>query len=149
RPVAYDSPDHRFPTGTRRDNSRNRRFNVKLYQLLGRHMPRVGPRGAWVYWPNIDLKVLDIGCAGGGFVKDCLDDGYLAVGLEGSDYSKKRNRAEWATIPDYLFTCDVTKDFDVVLRDGGGERRILFDAVTAWEVMEHIAERDLPKVAEN
>jgi hypothetical protein len=149
RPVAYDSPDHQIPTGTRRDNSRNWRFNVKLYQLLGRRMPRVGPRGAWVYWPNIDLKILDLGCSGGGFVKDCLDDGFLAVGLEGSDYSKKWNRAEWATVPGYLFTCDVTKDFDVLLQDDGGERRILFDAVTAWEVMEHIAERDLPKVAEN
>src|SRR5215468_10939781 len=80
RAVAFESPDHLFPTGTRRDNSRNWRFNVKLYQLLGRRMPRIGPRGAWVYWPNIQLKILDLGCSGGGFVKDCLDDGYFAVG---------------------------------------------------------------------
>jgi hypothetical protein len=149
RGVAFESPDHQFPTGTRRDNSRNWRFNVKLYQLMGRKMPRIGPRGAWVYWPNIELKILDLGCSGGGFVKDCLDDGYLAIGLEGSDYSKKRRRAEWATIPDYLFTCEITKPFDVMSRDGAGERQILFDSVTSWEVMEHIAERDIPCVAEN
>lgn len=149
RPVAYESPDHLIPTGTRRDNSRNWRFNVKLYQLLGRSMPRIGPRGAWVYWPNFDFKILDLGCSGGGFVKDCLDDGYLAVGLEGSDYSKKRRRAEWATIPDNLFTCDITRNFDLLMEDDAGQRRILFDAVTAWEVMEHIAEKDLPRLAEN
>jgi cyclopropane fatty-acyl-phospholipid synthase-like methyltransferase len=112
-------------------------------------MPRIGPRGAWVYWPNIDLAILDLGCSGGGFVKDCVDDGYVAIGLEGSDYSKNRRRAEWATIPDYLFTCDITERFDIVSNGNDGENRLLFDAITAWEVMEHIAEKDIPRVAEN
>ena len=33
------------------------------------------------------LRVLDIGCAGGGFVRSLIDDGHFAVGLEGSDLS--------------------------------------------------------------
>ena len=133
--VACKSPDHIMPWGTRRDNSRNPRFNQKLYRL----------------YPRQDdfLKVLDLGCSGGGFVRDCLNDGCLAVGLEGSDFSKKTRRAEWATIPGYLFTCDITEEFEVLQEDEKGIRRIQFDVVTAWEVIEHIAEDDLPRVAEN
>jgi len=133
--IAYNSPDHLMPWGTRRDNSRNHRFNEKLYPLYPQK--------------NNFLKVLDLGCSGGGFVRDCLNDGCLAVGLEGSDFSKKSRRAEWATIPDYLFTCDITEQFEVLQEDGKGIGRIQFDVVTAWEVIEHIAEDDLSRVAEN
>lgn len=82
-------------------------------------------------------------------MKDCLDDGCLSVGIEGSDYSKRFRRAEWATIPDFLFTCDITGNFDVLLDVGQKPERIKFDVVTSWEVIEHIAEKDLAKVAEN
>lgn len=135
REIAYDSPDHLMPWGTRADNSKNARFNQKLYFLY--------PRRESV------LAVLDLGCSGGGFVKSCLDDGCLAVGLEGSDLSKKRRRAEWATIPDFLFTCDITRDFEVLLQDDKETKRIQFDVVTAWEVMEHIGTGDLRNLAEN
>lgn len=80
REVAYESPDHLIPFGTRRDNSTHRRFNKKLCELFGL---------------DTSLWVLDLGCSGGGFVKDCLDEGHMAVGIEGSDYSKKLRRAEW------------------------------------------------------
>jgi len=135
REIAYNSPDHILPWGTRRDNSRNRRFNQKLYQLY----PKQGEI----------LRVLDLGCSGGGFVKDCLDDGCLAVGIEGSDFSRKYYRAEWATIPDFLFTGDIVADFEVLFESEGRFERVEFDVVTSWEVMEHIAEHDLPKVAAN
>ena len=135
REVAYDSPDHLNPWGTRRDNSRQRRFSQKLYELfLEQQRP---------------LWVLDLGCSGGGFVKDCLDDGCVAVGLEGSDYSKQLRRAEWRTIPEFLFTADITAPFEVLGEFPGGEKRLQFDVITAWEVMEHIHERDLAGVAEN
>lgn len=135
REIAYESPDHLYPWGTKRDNSRNRRFNKKLYALFpGFKDP---------------LKVLDLGCSGGGFVKDCIDDGYLAVGLEGSDYSKIHKRAEWGTIPDFLFTCDITGKFEILANAANGPQRVLFDAVTMWEVFEHIAENDIDKVAVN
>lgn len=78
REVACESPGQLIPFGMWRDNSRPRRFNKKLYELFGMDSP---------------LWVLDLGCSGGGFVKDCLDDGCLAVGIEGSDYFKKLCRA--------------------------------------------------------
>ena len=135
RDVAYESPDHLIPWGTRRDNSRQRRFNQKLYQLFGEDYPPI-----WV---------LDLGCSGGGFVKDCLDDGCMAVGIEGSDYSKRMRRAEWRTIPEHLFTADITKNFEVFGEFPNGEKQIQFDVITTWEVMEHIHERDLGAVAAN
>lgn len=135
RPIAYESPDHLVPWGTRRDNSRNRRFNQKLYRLFGEQR---GP-----------LWIADLGCSGGGFVKDCLDDGCVAVGIEGSDFSKRFRRAEWRTIPEYLFTADITTPFEIVGEFADGQKPLLFDAVTSWEVMEHIHERDLPGVAAN
>jgi SAM-dependent methyltransferase len=134
REVAYKSPDHLNPWGTRRDNSVNRRFNNKLYKLF--------PQGA-------SLKILDLGCSGGGFVKTCLDDGFLAVGLEGSDYSKRFRRAEWRTIPEYLFTCDITGEFELLIEISGETRPLQFDVVTCWELMEHIATPDLPRLAGN
>ena len=91
--------------------------------------------------------MLDLGCAGGGLVRSLLDDGHFAVGLEGSDYPLLNQTGEWATIPLHLFTCDITKPFRLVDRAPG--EPILFDAVTAWEVMEHIPENDLPGLFEN
>ncbi len=135
RPVAYDSPDYKHPWGTRRDNSRNRRFNQKINFLYGRE------RGS--------IWVLDMGCAGGGFVKDCLDDGCVAVGLEGSDYSKRMHRAEWRTIPEFLFTADITAPYEIKGEFESGTFPIKFEIVTCWEVIEHIAEKDLKQLADN
>jgi SAM-dependent methyltransferase len=135
REVAYESPDHLVPWGTKQDNSRNPRFNQKLRSLF------LGTRRA--------IWVLDMGCSGGGFVKDCIDQGCGAVGLEGSDYSKRTRRAEWRTIPEHLFTSDITAPFEIYGEFPGGEKRLAFDVITSWEVIEHIHERDLPAVAEN
>lgn len=137
REVAFESPDHLQPEGTKRDNSRNPWFNRKLYQLFGARTH------------GKTLRVLDIGCSGGGFVHDLLDDGHLAVSLEGSDYSKKMRRAEWALIPDFLFTADITKDVEVLMGTEVKKERLSFDVITSWEVIEHITQQDLPKVAEN
>lgn len=130
KPVAIDSPDHLHPWGTMRDNSRNPRFIEKLRALWG---------------DDQDRAVLDLGCSGGGFVHDCLDAGWLAVGIEGSDYSKKNGRAEWPIIPGNLFTADITEPFSVTVH--GLFAR--FDLITAWEVIEHIRDVDLPAVCEN
>jgi SAM-dependent methyltransferase len=135
REVAYESPDHLFPWGTRRDNSVNRRFNRKLYALYDSFRE--------------PLRVLDLGCSGGGFVRTCIDDGFLAVGLEGSDYSKLHARAEWATIPGFLFTCDITGRFQLSLQQEHGPEPQVFDVVTTWDVIEHISESNLARVAEN
>src|SRR5262249_488147 len=100
KPVAYDSPDHLGPVGTANDNTTNPRFNRKLFAYLP------------------DVRLLDIGCAGGGLVKSIIDDGGFAVGIEGSDYSKQRRRAEWATIPDRLFTADAAGAFRPLVGSG-------------------------------
>ncbi len=135
RPVAIGSPDHEMPWGTRMDNSRNRRFNQKLYKLFGLQ--------------RAPLWVLDLGCSGGGFVKDCQDDGCVAVGVEGSDFSRRYRRAEWRTIPEWLFTADITRRFQIQGEFPDGVRPLRFEVITSWEVIEHIAEADLPNVVDN
>lgn len=134
KPIAFDSPDHVFPWGTAQDNSSDLAFNRKL-----------------LWWiPKSQLRVLDLGCSGGGFVKSILDSGGFAVGIEGSDYSKIRKRAEWATIPEYLFTADITEPFQLLGADGlGSEQLMKFNVITAWEVMEHIREDKVDGVCRN
>jgi len=129
--VAYHSLDHIVPLGARRDNSGNHLFNEKLYGLYGSNQ----------------ISLLDVGCAGGRFVREMIDDGHVAVGLEGSDYSKRFHRAEWGNIPEFLFTCDVTKPFSLYTTPP--KRPMHFDVVTAWEFMEHIEKRDLDQLIRN
>ena len=126
-PIATDSLDHLHPHGTANDNSVWPQFNVKAFQK----------------WPNV--RLLDIGCAGGGLVKSIIDDGGFAVGVEGSDYSRNHMRAEWCTIPGNLFTADATRPFTVCQND----KPIKFDIVTAWEFFEHIPAPRLPQVFAN
>ena len=134
RQCAYDSPDHLVPWGTRRNRSTSETFNEKL----------------WLLYPATQVvKVLDLGCAGGDFVKSCIDDGNFAVGIEGSTFSKQHKRSAWAVIPDYLFTCDITRPFQLSLQAESREQTVKFDVVTSWEVLEHIKEEDLPALAAN
>jgi len=125
-PLAEASIDHRFPRGTMQDNSTNPAFNRKLFT-----------RGR--------VRLLDLGCAGGGLVASILADGGFAVGIEGSNYSRLHNRAEWPIIPANLFTADITKPFRV--EDDG--KLVRFNYITAWEFFEHIRERDLDGVFAN
>ncbi len=129
--IAYDSPDYISPRGTSQDNSKNPRFNRKVYNLFDKEKKQ--------------LNILDLGCSGGGFIRDSINAGCLGIGLEGSDYSQKLKRAEWAIIPDNLFTCDITKKFKL-LNEG---EEIKFDLITAWEVLEHPKEKDIDDVIEN
>lgn len=125
-PVAVDSLDHIYPLGAERDNTRSPRFNEKLRRFPG--------------------GVLDLGCAGGGFVHDMVKEGRPAVGLDGHDYNFKFGSKEWGKIPDNLFMCDITKPYTVHAGDG---MPFQFEIVTAFEVLEHIEERDLPMLFEN
>ncbi len=130
-PVAVDSPDHKWPRGTAFDNSSNRNFNLKLYAFFNFRS---------------DLRVMDVGCSGGGFVKSFLEDGYTGIGLEGSDWSKKLRSGEWDTCPHHLLTCDITSRFEV--RERGGNP-MTFHCITAWEVLEHIPSDKLPALIDN
>ena len=129
-PLATESYDHVHPLGTANDNSLSYAFNRKLFELVRAE----------------DCRVLDLGCAGGGFVRSILEAGGFAVGIEGSDFSAKCKRAEWANIPDYLFTADATQPF--CLKNCEPEP-ITFNVITGWEFWEHIAEDQIGAVLAN
>jgi SAM-dependent methyltransferase len=130
KPVAVDSPDHLHPIGAAHDNSTNPEFNRRLYAL----------------WPGRKIRVLDLGCAGGGFVEECIRDDNMAIGLEGSSRPMQEQRDAWARIPANLFTCDITEPFTLRNEDGSPAR---FDAITMWEVIEHIPREKLGILLEN
>jgi 2-polyprenyl-3-methyl-5-hydroxy-6-metoxy-1,4-benzoquinol methylase len=129
KPVAKDSLDHRFPHGTASDNTRWPRFVAACERLFGPH-----------------LKFLDLGCAGGGLVLDFALRGHDAMGLEGSDYSLVRQRAEWRTLTHRLMTCDIAQPFKIRRVNGDAMK---FDVISAWDVLEHIQEADLPILFKN
>ena len=127
-PIAYQSDDHIHPRGTRNDNTRSPRFVSAAERIFQRK-----------------IRVLELGCAGGGLVLDFLLAGHEAVGVEGSDYSLIWKRAEWANIPNHLFTADITKPFEFIESD----QAVKFDLITAWELLEHIDDGSLDGLFEN
>lgn len=128
-PVAVSSDDHVHPRGTANDDTHHPRFVDRLESEFGRK-----------------VSVLDLGCSGGGLVLDFITRGHRAIGVEGSDYSLRRKRASWGIIPDNLFTADITKPFSIEEIDGS---TVKFDAITAWEVLEHLPEELLPGFVDN
>jgi SAM-dependent methyltransferase len=134
-PVATGSIDHRMPRGTKNDNTRHPRF----VRACERHFPKVR------------LRHMDMGCAGGGLILDFLLRGHEAVGVEGSDFSKKALRATWRLLDERnLFTADITKPFQISYSgDEMSGKEWSANFITAWEVMEHIKEAELPRLFEN
>lgn len=130
-PVAYESNDYLVPHGTIRDNTRFPRFVEKCEYIL----------------ESRSLSFLDLGCAGGGMVLEAALKGHFAMGLEGSDQSKLQQRAEWRLLGENLQTCDITKPFQIL--DLATNDNYKFDVISAWEVLEHIAESDLSQLFEN
>ena len=128
--VAFESPDHIAPKGTAVNNSTNKKFVLHMDEYLRREL-NVGSN---------TLNFMDLGCSGGQLVADFLSMKWRGIGLEGSDFSLKFKRANWATLANKnLFTCDITKPYQVTL----DARPAQFHLITAWEVMEHIATPDL------
>lgn len=133
--VAFSSPDHIAPKGTAVNNSTNKFFILAMDRRLRQ-----------AFSEKATLRMMDIGCAGGQTVADFMALRWQGIGLEGSDFSLKHRRANWAQLANtHLFTCDVTKPFTVKL-DGAPAK---FHLITAWEVMEHIATPDLDFVFRN
>lgn len=133
-PVAFESPDHQLPWGTMRDNSTNKKFVMSMARRI---QAETGGR---------TLGALVLGCSGGQLVKDFRDLGWLAVGLEGSDFSLKHRRANWPDLAGKnLFTCDIAKPFKIT----ADEKPARFDLITMWEVLEHIATLELPQLFAN
>jgi 2-polyprenyl-3-methyl-5-hydroxy-6-metoxy-1,4-benzoquinol methylase len=130
-PFATASEDFKNPRGSKQDNT---------------HCPRFVDfcRRALFAKPCL----LDLGCAGGGLVKDFLDEGFVAFGIDGSDYGIKHGQGEWPNIPHNLGNADATKPF-LVVGDDQPEEAVLFNVITAWEVMEHIQVDDVPDLLLN
>jgi SAM-dependent methyltransferase len=128
-PVAYASLDHIFPAGTKEDNNTSLSFIEEVETFFKRK-----------------INFLDLGCSGGQLVVDFHLRGHFALGLEGSDYSLRTQRANWPVYANkVLFTCDLTHPFSIV--ENG--HRIKFDCISAWEVLEHIPRADLPMFFRN
>ena len=130
-PIAYESNDYKVPHGTVRDNTRYPRFILWCEKVVGKQQ---------------GIKYMDLGCSGGGLVLDAALRGHIAIGLEGCDESLKQQRAEWRLLRNNLFTCDITKKFEVTDEQNN---KILFDVISAWEVLEHIAVDDLTMLCKN
>ncbi len=130
RPVADDSLDHTQPSGTIQDNTCKPRFVLACEKYMGRKH-----------------SYLDLGCSGGGLVRNFLEKGNFSLGIEGSNHSYLEGRAEWARIPKHLFTADITSEY--VVRDKDTKVPHAFDIIGAWEVMEHLPESTLPQFCTN
>lgn len=128
-PIAYESKDHTEPKGTMADNTKNINYVNEVIEKFG---------GTVTY--------CDLGCAGGGFVAEFIEKGQFAVGIDGSDYSLKNKRAEWASIPDNLFTADITKPW--YFEDESGNQ-FEFDVISAFDVLEHIMGEDVDATLEH
>ena len=123
-PVAEYSLDHTMPSGTAQDNTLCRNFVFACEKYFKRK-----------------VSYLDLGCSGGGLVRNFLEYKNFSIGVEGSNYSKLKGRAEWSRIPKHLFTSDITKPFNI--KSLKNNNNFKFDIIGAWEVMEHLPEESL------
>lgn len=131
RPIADETDDHKFPWGAAQDNTRSPRFVAACER----------------HFPGRALTFLDLGCSGGGLALEFLMRGHLGYGIEGSDAPLRAQRAEWRVLPNNLFTGDITRGFRLAFNAEGPN--LACDVISAWEVMEHIADADLPGLFAN
>jgi 2-polyprenyl-3-methyl-5-hydroxy-6-metoxy-1,4-benzoquinol methylase len=130
-PVAYNSPDHIVPVGTKNDNSTDSEYIMEVEN----------------FFKNEKINIMDIGCAGGQLAVDFYNRGHLSVGIEGSDYNIKHKQFNWPTYHEkVLWTADLTKPFKMVDENNN---RVFFDLISAWEVVEHIHPNDLDNFFDN
>jgi len=131
-PGAFDSPDHLYPIGTINDNNSDKNYinDIKKYFFLKK------------------INVLDLGCAGGQLVRDHLEIGDIAIGLEGSSNALEgAGKKNWLDLKEKnLFLCDITEEYKIY--DDNGEL-ILFDIIQMWEVLEHIPKEKFTNLFQN
>ena len=125
-----NNTDQVHPRGVKNDNTRH----LRLVNAVENHFKK-------------KLSHLDLGCGGGGLVFDFLINGHTSIGLEGSDFAKKGSLHHWQIIKNNLFCADVTKEFSI--KDAASSKRVTFDLITAFEVLEHLEESDLPGLISN
>lgn len=130
-PIAYQSDDYMYPWGTRTSNANDGYFRAKLLRLFDE---------------KIDWSLLDLGCSGGALVESFHEIGIAAVGIEGSDYSFNNSRGSWPKLGfKRLFTADICKPFTINLHGA----QMVFDVITAWDVLEHLQDYEIPGALKN
>lgn len=139
RPIALDSVDHLEPRGALdQQGHEGIEFFTELKQV----------------YPDIKT-VLDLGAGSGWFVNNGVKCGFDAHGVEGTD--KVDSEAPWLVFSDRrLFHADLRYPFyifypDVYYRQGVGAANfyVLFDLITAWDVMEHLSEDSIDTTMKN
>lgn len=128
------SKDYTEPKGAAHDNNGSSYFTEAIEKTF---------KGEQIYY-------LDLGCAGGQLVKEMLEKKHFAFGIEGSPIQKETKSNNWPIIPNNLFVSDITEKFRFYTYDEDGQStKILFDVISAWDVLEHIPEERLPGLIEN
>lgn len=114
--------------------------NVNIY-----HHPSFN---TWVYDYNNKkpLFVLEIGCGTGSIVQDFIQDGHLAIGLDGFYVYRKYLCGAWKDYPYNLFTCDLGEDFTICYNEYAKfdiNNPCKFDIIYSTEFLEHLHYRQV------
>jgi len=88
------------------------------------------------------LNWLDLGCAGGKLILDVSNHEKtdICIGLDGSVGVYKQESWSSGNHKDVLKNADLSKEFYIEQSNGN---RVLFDVITAWELVEHFYENEL------
>lgn len=129
-PIAYESNDHLNPDSTTEGIARPTLFVQDCIRVIGR-----------------DMTCLDLGTGSAGLVYEFAMNGVLSVGVDGSDFCRVNRVGYWPLLENNLFTCDITKPFKFVSKKDHKQKN--FQIITMWEVLEHLAEQDLPLLLRN
>jgi SAM-dependent methyltransferase len=122
------------------DTSHSSTFGPDYYQTIYRHYERQNPGYKHAFYRDLILehaggssaRILDVGCAFGGFVSS-MPDAWDRYGIDVSSFAIQRGRAMYPKVQLAAATLD-TNPFDGP-----------FDVLTSFDVIEHI--QDLENVA--
>jgi 2-polyprenyl-3-methyl-5-hydroxy-6-metoxy-1,4-benzoquinol methylase len=104
------------PTFVKQNQFRIRTFSRTLSQFLKTHNIH----------PSKDKRVLDVGCAGGAFVKAAQDAGFTAMGIEPSSWMCEFGKKEYGLD----LRAGILEDYKLPSES--------FDIITLWDVLEHV-----------
>lgn len=121
-PYYYDEPWGESHT--------NHEYNLEIYRNLGNRTP---------------LYILDIGCGGGGFIEQCVQDGHLAIGIDLGEAYQRLKTFSWKSIPNNLFVRDIGQPLSMTYC----KKPIQFDFIHSWDCFEHIKTDDIEQVCQN
>jgi len=131
-PGAFDSLDHLYPIGSVLDNFSSLELISEVSDYFG---------------TNNQISVLDLGCAGGKFICDFIQQGDIGVGLEGSSTAiDGAGKVNWKKYYNKnLFLCDIGKPFEILHNNNS----LKFDFIHSEEVFEHIPEENIDCLLQN